>query len=450
MEEYLEKLLSQIRCKKARPYVENEIKSHMEEQIADNIRAGMTKEEAEKAAVADMGDPVEAGVSLDKVHRPQVAWSVVAIVVVLSIAGIFIQQSILKNISIYEMTSNQMLDIGKRTGFLSSVLLGISVMFLLYFIDYTVIARYSKIIGAVIIGIAVLTVFGGTNVNGRNCYLYVGGLNIPTTTVMMFYVPIYGAILYKYRGGGKAALLKAIFWMVVPAVCVLKFPSLIVAATLFVSMLVQLTIAVTKGWFHVPVRRTVALMWTTALLLPVLMLALGGLAEYQMARIRGFLSITEDGFYMTSLLRSFCKDVPLFGSSGKDLVGSLPNFNRDYIFSYVLNSYGTIAGVLLVAALASLIFFIFSSSIRQKNELGLSMGCGCGMIFLINTVINLLGCLGIVPPTTSFLPFFSSGGSNLVLSYALIGIILSIYRYKNVYPAHVQTKWFQKNIKIEM
>ncbi|MDD6657216.1 MAG: hypothetical protein PUE95_08000 [Lachnospiraceae bacterium] len=33
MEEYIEKLISQIRCKKARPYIANEIKDHIEEQI---------------------------------------------------------------------------------------------------------------------------------------------------------------------------------------------------------------------------------------------------------------------------------------------------------------------------------------------------------------------------------------------------------------------------------
>ena len=35
MEEYIEKLISQIRCKKARPYVADEIRGHMEDQIAD-------------------------------------------------------------------------------------------------------------------------------------------------------------------------------------------------------------------------------------------------------------------------------------------------------------------------------------------------------------------------------------------------------------------------------
>ena len=58
METYLEKLLSQIRCKKARPYIAEEIRDHIECQIEDNLSDGMSYEEAEKNAVTDMGDPV--------------------------------------------------------------------------------------------------------------------------------------------------------------------------------------------------------------------------------------------------------------------------------------------------------------------------------------------------------------------------------------------------------
>ena len=79
MEEYLEKLLAQIRCKKARPYIAEEIRGHIESQIEDNIVSGMTDQEAEKNAVADMGNPVEVGISLDKIHKPQIAWRLLVI-----------------------------------------------------------------------------------------------------------------------------------------------------------------------------------------------------------------------------------------------------------------------------------------------------------------------------------------------------------------------------------
>ncbi|MBQ4220776.1 MAG: FtsW/RodA/SpoVE family cell cycle protein, partial [Butyrivibrio sp.] len=76
MEEYIKMLLEQVRFQKAHKAIGDELRSHIEDQIENNISEGMDKETAEKIAVEDMGDPVEAGIALDKVHRPQVAWGV--------------------------------------------------------------------------------------------------------------------------------------------------------------------------------------------------------------------------------------------------------------------------------------------------------------------------------------------------------------------------------------
>lgn len=450
MEEYLEKLLSQIRCKKARPYISDEIRKHMEDQITENIAHGMTAKEAEINAVADMGDPVEAGISLDKVHKPQVAWKLIVIVGILSLLGIFIQQSISYHIA--EISS----DIPEYyafsgTRFVTSVILGFAVMCGIYFLDYTTIAKYSKFIGAFIIVMGILSILGFIGRFGHEKYFMV---RLLTTAFMMFYVPTYGAILYKYREGGWASLLKAIVWLMIPVIIMFKMPNLVGTTILMVSMLIQLSAAIIKGWFKVPVKRTVAIIWTAFGILPIILLfsmyAFHMLAAYQEARIRAWLFATGDASYMSNILRSLCTDIAFIGNSGKDVVGTLPDFNSDYIFSYILNSYGSIAGIIIVAALAVLILYIFSVCLKQKNELGLVMGFGCGMVILLNTVINLLGTVGVIPPAASFLPFLSAGRGNIVLCYALVGIIMSIYRYKDVYPKHVKVpgKTFQMKFTI--
>ena len=51
MEEYMKLLLEQIRCKKVHPYIKAEIQGHIEEQMEDDMRLGMSKEEAEKQAM---------------------------------------------------------------------------------------------------------------------------------------------------------------------------------------------------------------------------------------------------------------------------------------------------------------------------------------------------------------------------------------------------------------
>ena len=87
MEEYIKKLLEQIRFQKAHKAIEDEIRLHIEDQIKENISGGMDKETAEKKAVEDMGDPVDAGIALDKVHRPQVAVGVIVIALVSTVIG---------------------------------------------------------------------------------------------------------------------------------------------------------------------------------------------------------------------------------------------------------------------------------------------------------------------------------------------------------------------------
>ena len=157
-------------------------------------------------------------------------------------------------------------------------------------------------------------------------------------------------------------------------------------------------------------------------------------AEVDLLREPIQINASGDANYMTSMLHKFNQNILLWGNSGRDVVGGLPEFNQDYIFSYILNSYGLLAGIFVAAILAVLVLFMFGAAARQKNELGMVMGFGCGMIILLNISLNFAGMLGWIPLTSTFLPFLSVGRNNILLCYALVEIILSIYRYKDVYP----------------
>ena len=460
METYLEKLLSQIRCKKARPYIAEEIRDHIESQMEDNLSAGMSYEEAEKNAVTDMGDPVEVGISLDRIHKPKIAWKLLLIVGILSLLGILIQQSILlqpgyQDLEI-EMQQRYRYNV---EGFASAVVIGFLLMCVIYFLDYTVIAKYARFIGGVILILAGLHVagFGGFDyVNGIGSWIGFGRLRVSVTSLMMFYVPIYGAVLYKYRDGGVFALCRAILWLILPVFITSRIPSLGVAVIMMASMLIELTMAVWKGWFQLPVKKTIIGLWLFFTAAPALLLtvkyAFHLLETYQEARIRSYFTASGDANYMTSMLRKFNEHILFWGNSGKDVVGGLPEFNQDYIFSYILNSYGLLAGIFVAVLLAALVVFLFGASVRQKNELGMVMGFGCGMIIFLNVFLNFAGIFGWIPLTSTFLPFLSVGRNNILLCYALVGIILSIYRYKDVYPKKFKASQIslQKTITLKL
>ncbi len=98
MEEYLNTLLEQIRCKKAHAFISHEIKGHIEEQVTENMAQGMHKEDALKEALRDMGDPVQIGVEMDQIHRPQMAWRMIISIGILTLFSILIQYLITRDL----------------------------------------------------------------------------------------------------------------------------------------------------------------------------------------------------------------------------------------------------------------------------------------------------------------------------------------------------------------
>ncbi len=458
MEKYLETLLSQIRCKKAHPYIAEEIRDHMESQIEDNLLDGMSTDEAEKCAVADMGDPVETGISLDRIHRPRIAWKLLIMVGCLSLAGILVQWSIFCRVGEYDLKP-YMANAYEQgmVGHITAVMMGFLLMCFIYLLDYTLIARYAKFIGIGILGIVFLYISGivnGGQIHGIIHFIGLGPITISITTLMMFYVPIYGGILYKYRGGGVPALLKSIAWLVVPVIIMIAIPNVMVTAIIAISMLLQLSTAILKGWFKVPKKKTLFALWGSLIVLAptAVLFALNSthvLKEYQQERLRAFFSFSDAGDFITGRIRSFGQGIRAFGDSGNDLIGSIPDLNSDYVFSYILNSYGILAGIVCVGILAALVMFIFGISMKQKNELGMVMGLGCGSILLCNMMVNILNSVGAIPPTSSFLPFFSVGNNSTVLCYALLGIVLSIYKYKDVYPKTIKLPEFTLRLNLK-
>ena len=143
-EEYLSVLTDQMRCKMAREAVRDELLCHIEDQKAAFISEGMEKSEAEEAAVREMGDPVETGNEMDRIHRPKMAWGMIALITVLSITGYAIQRA---------MEAKVVADGGYA--WLSSrnlvfLIAGLVLMMVVCFADYTRIGQRAREIMAVI------------------------------------------------------------------------------------------------------------------------------------------------------------------------------------------------------------------------------------------------------------------------------------------------------------
>lgn len=144
MEEYLQTVLEQIRCKKAHELIRQEMEVHLEEQICDYMAEGMTRDEATEAAVKDMGDPVETGVELDRIHRPKIEWQIVILVGIIAIFGLVLQYFLLKNVATIEGFGMDDFRVVNIQNSMCYTAFGFLVMILIYRLDYTWVGRYAK------------------------------------------------------------------------------------------------------------------------------------------------------------------------------------------------------------------------------------------------------------------------------------------------------------------
>lgn len=441
MEEYLDVVTEQIRCTKARELVIGELRDHIMDQAEAYEAEGMFEEEAMEKAVRDMGDPVETGVSLDRIHRPQIEAGILAAVGIISLASIALH-AVLGAFS-------QEID-GVGYGYLEHhimyVLLGYAVMLLVYRLDYTILSRFARPMAAVFLGIVLVgTRFFGITINGAQIYIMLGPISLFMPMVMVLYVPVFGGILYGYRGTGWKGLGKILLWALVPTWLTFHIPAFSQGVVLWATFVVLIGIAVWKGWYQV--NRAAALsvlsvMFTAPLLIFLGAGALGRLPGYQLARIQAFLTNSPDNNYLAVQMRKLLVGSRLVGGNPEGITElvKFPGYNSDYIFVSLISAYGILAGVLAAALMLFLILKVFRVSFRQKNQLGMILGCGCGVVFLFQMGISVGMNLGLLPTTAAILPFFSAGGTGIVVSYALLGLVLSVYRYKNILPDKSQKK----------
>ena len=371
---YIQTVTDQIRCKRALPLVTKELEDHIEDQKCDYMTEGMEPSEAEEAAVLEMGDPVEVGIEMDRIHRPKMAWKMIGLIAVLNLAGILLM---------YCLRTSALADVGNNPGEVEGITSGIggnidylkniawtfaglACMIGICYVDYSWIGKYAKRLAGIWIVVMGLVLFG---------------MALPLRPLLYLIVPLYAAILYSMRSKktGCVGIAKAILWQVLPIWFILRIPNLSMAVSIEFTFLILLSIAVWKDWFEVNRKRTLITMWSLVILLPAagmtLMIKMGYVRAYQSARL---------------------------------------------------------SAVLVIAVIGAVLIWFLQKTGHQKNQLGMIMGTGCVVVLFTQFIGYVVENLGYFPLSNNYCPFLTAGGSGIMISYIMFGILLSIYRYQNV------------------
>ncbi len=156
---------------------------------------------------------------------------------------------------------------------------------------------------------------------------------------------------------------------------------------------------------------------------------------YQLDRIATLLDpwkdATGDGFHSVQGFIALALGGVFGAGLGESrLAGGLylPNAFNDFIFAIIGQEFGLVGGVLVIGLFLAIGYLGIRTSLGAPDTFGALLAAGITAWICIQAFINIGVVVGLIPVTGIPLPFVSAGGSSLVISFAAMGILLSISR----------------------
>lgn len=112
----------------------------------------------------------------------------------------------------------------------------------------------------------------------------------------------------------------------------------------------------------------------------------------------------------------------------------LPETKNDFVFPIVCEEIGFVGALAIIIVFFLLIVEGFSIAVRCKDRFGMLLAVGITTQIGIQTVLNLAVVSNLIPNTGISLPFFSYGGTALIMQLVEMGIMLNISQHR-YYPA---------------
>lgn len=420
----------QLRWKKARPLVEDELLTHLCDQRDTLMAQGMDETIATAESLRLTGDPYEIGTALDRVHRPKTPTALFVLAAVIALSG---------------LAFTALVSAGDGGIFLTrqcaALLLGTAAMLAAYFLDFTLLGRFALplalVFHASLVPLSLLPVGGfslfRTYVSTR---LLLRGL--PLLLPLMFALLLYA--LREWRGWGVFAAFVCLavqlrFCAAIPSLTDLCFSSLCDGALLI--------FCARSGWFGLG--RKLEMLLT---ILPLAACIVSGLAlgalwfSRQLALVLDPYAQIEGRGYRIAMLRELLQNARLIGQGGAGTYSG-PHLARygcdgiaslqDHAMTLLVHRCGWLALIALAALLSALLIVAFRRCRRQESMLARLVSYSVLLSFGAQAAAYLLCDLTLIPlfGGTAF-PLFTFGVRTLLIDMIQLGFLLSTLRTGSV------------------
>ncbi|NMF25391.1 cell division protein FtsW [Olsenella umbonata] len=307
---------------------------------------------------------------------------------------------------------------------------GIVLAFVIARFDYHLWVRKLLVVEwlvTLILLLLVLTPFAGSDAYGATRWIQVGPVNLqPSEFAKITLILVAANLISEYYEGttydSRELITFLVFGIVVPALLILRQPDKGTFTVVAVTLIIMLYFGGAPGKLCIGL-----------LVLGIATLALVSYAQpYSRARIEIMMNPWSDpydkGYQLVQGLYAFGSG-GVFGvgiGMSKQKYSYLPMAYNDFIFAVVGEELGLVGTLGMVAAFVVLLWAGLKIARYAPDLSGQLAAVGCTFIIVAQMLLNVSGVLCMFPLSGKPIPFVSYGGSSIMSSLMLAGVVMSV------------------------
>ncbi len=315
---------------------------------------------------------------------------------------------------------------------------GIVAMFVMSRIDYHIWRKLSWVIYAVTVFLLIALLVLPPMVKGMSVkrWFAIGSFSFQPSEIAKFaIVVLFSTLITANQKKMKSAKFVMFLFLILGFTCVLVILEPHISATLLIAAIGVVLIYVGGLNRKVVIAGLIAAALGIAL---VIFTQSTGFINYGSDRIKywqdPWADPTGQGFQTIQSLLAIGSGGVLGRGLGQSRQKYLwvPEPHNDFIFSIVCEELGLIGAVIIILLFALLVWRGFTIAMRSSDKFGSMLALGLTFQVGLQAMLNIWVVTNTIPNTGISLPFFSYGGTSLLILLAEMGIILSVSRGANI------------------
>ncbi|WP_410986299.1 FtsW/RodA/SpoVE family cell cycle protein [Bacillus paranthracis] len=410
-ERFLTEVTNHIKSKEAKDLVATELNFHLKQAKNMWMDKGLSEEVAEDKAVEQMGSPVKLGQELNKLHKPKVDWFLIGLLVAAMGLGFL-------PVIAFGYMNDLLMD---KVIF---VVLGIATALGMMLINYRKLERLGWLFYT--IGVLILLML--------YCFPNAGMLGEPIIKVGPIAIDRLMAVPFFFLAWASFFNNSRIKVMHLVALYLFSLYLFLIGAAFSVIFIYITMVFVMLWWSKLGKKK--ALIIT---IVPICLLIIGAYFSWHtvkgvyLDRFLGYLNPERDAQgagFMYIRLKEVMSSAGWFGTYGD--VKFIPNPDTDFVFASLTYYYGYVLALVLVLILSLFVARLIFISYTINDRYGKLLLIGGMTLFVVQFLYNVGMILGLLPITAISLPFISYGLTPTVFHALIMGIVLSVYRRKDI------------------